>query len=178
MTKHDINSENSEHHWPYLQTAGHIVLDLGCGIHGTTDVYQSSPVYFGEQGANKVIGVDGDSGTIGYFQNLINDSTLDENKYVFIQRFINDVNDVKDLLSIYNPTVLKCDIEGYETSLYGLEKDDLSNITALGIEYHTLEILDTITKKIEEWGFTIDVTARFAFVDAPQMGVLFCTKNK
>jgi len=61
--------------------------------------------------------------------------------------------------------------------MYDLTKDDMSNISDLGIEYHSLEILDKITEKIEEWGFKIDVKARFAFVEASHMGVLFCTRK-
>ena len=40
------------------------------------------------------------------------------------------------------------------------------------------EILENIIGKINEWGFTIKAKGRFAFVDCPQMGVLFCSKNK
>ena len=146
MTNHDILSENSEHHWPYLQTAGKVLLDLGCGRHDTSDLYQSSAVYLGEKGATKVVAIDGSASEIEYFTS----SNPNPNKYTFLHKFINNTDDIRELLKEYNPSVVKCDID----------------------------ILSNITEKLTDWGFTIDVTARFAFVDAPQMGVLFCTKNR
>ena len=34
-----------------------------------------------------------------------------------------------------------------------------------------------MTQKLAEWGFKIHTEAKFGFVDAPQMGVLFCSKK-
>jgi hypothetical protein len=48
----------------------------------------------------------------------------------------------------------------------------------LGIEYHNYDILEKMTQKIKDWGFDIHTEAKFGFVDAPQMGVLFCSKNR
>jgi len=174
MTNHDILSENSEHHWPYLQTAGKVLLDLGCGRHDTSDLYQSSAVYLGEKGATKVVAIDGNASEIEYF-NSVNPNP---SKYTFIHKFINNANDIRELLKEHNPSVIKCDIEEYETAFYDITSSELENVTDIAIEYHNLDILSNITEKLIDWGFTIDVTARFAFVDAPQMGVLFCTKNR
>ena len=45
------------------------------------------------------------------------------------------------------------------------------------MEYHSIDILNKISDKLIEWGFNIHTKARFAFVDAPQMGVLFCDRK-
>jgi hypothetical protein len=173
MKHHNIVSENSEHHWPYLNTLNKNLLDLGCGRHDTHDLSQSSPIYLGEKGAKKVIAVDANGGEIEYF----NQNNPDPRKYTFICKTINTPDDIKSLIREYNIEVLKIDIEGYETNLYDFTKEDFVNINDLGIEYHSYEILNNITKKIEEWGFNIDVEGKFAFVEAPQMGVLFCSKK-
>jgi hypothetical protein len=52
----------------------------------------------------------------------------------------------------------------------------MANVVEFGLEYHTLDILNQMTQKIKEWGFEIHTEAKFGFVDAPQMGVLFCSK--
>jgi len=172
MRNHKIQSENSQHHWPYLNTKNHLVLDLGCGRHDTSDIHQSSPIYFGDNGAIKVIAIDARESEIDYF----NSQNPNTEKYTFIHMFINTADDIKNLIKEYNPTVIKCDIEEYETVFYDISKDDMKNIVEFGLEYHTLDILEKMTKKIEDWGFNIHTKAEFGFVNAPQMGVLFCSK--
>jgi hypothetical protein len=172
MNQHTIHSENSEHHWPYLNTEGKVLLDLGCGRHETNGLSQSSAVYLGEKGATKVIAIDGRDSEIQYF----NDNNPNPDKYTFISMFINTPNDIRNLIKEYNPTAIKCDIEEYETNFYDITKEEMANVVEFGLEYHTLDILNQMTQKIKEWGFEIHTEAKFGFVDAPQMGVLFCSK--
>lgn len=172
MINHTILSENSEHHWPYLNTKNKILLDLGCGRHDTNDLYQSSAVYLGEQGAIKVIAIDGRQSEIEYFQSV----NPNPEKYIFINQFINSSDDIRKLLQDYNPTSLKCDIEEYEINFYDITQEEMKNVTDIAIEYHNYDILEKITEKIKEWGFTINAEGKFGFVNAPQMGVLFASK--
>ena len=172
MRHHKILSENSEHHWPYLNVENHILLDLGCGRHDTHDPYQSSAIYLGEKGATKVIAIDSRIGEIEYFNSI----NTNMEKYTFFQKFINSPEDIRELLKQYNPTVIKCDIEEYEVNFYDISKEEMANVVEFGLEYHSLDILEKITEKIKEWGFEIHTEAKFGFVEAPQMGVLFCKK--
>jgi len=174
MKRHSILSENSEHHWPYLNSEGTILLDLGCGRHDTSDLYQSSAVYLGEKGAIKVIAIDGRNSEIDYF----NENNLNKEKYTFINQFICSSEDIRKLLKEYNPTAIKCDIEGYETNFYDITKEEMKDVFEFGLEYHNLDILNKMTEKIKEWEFDIHTEAKFGFIEAPQMGVLFCTKIK
>jgi len=174
MNTHSILSENSEHHWPYLNAEGHVLLDLGCGRHDTSELYQSSVIYLGEKGATKVIGVDARDGEINYF-NAVNPNP---EKYTFLHKYINSPEDIRELIRTYHPTVIKCDIEEYEVNFYDITKEEMSDVVEFGLEYHTLDILEKMTEKIKEWGFDIHTEAKFGFIEAPQMGVLFCSKNK
>jgi hypothetical protein len=174
MNKHSILSEDSKHHWPYFNSEGKILLDLGCGRHDTNDLYQSSAIYLGEKGATKVIAIDGRESEINYF----NDKNPNKEKYTFLHKFINNSEDIKELLKEYNPSAIKCDIEGYEINFYDITKEEMADVVEFGLEYHTLDILNTMTEKIKEWGFNIHTEAKFGFVNAPQMGVLFCSKNR
>jgi hypothetical protein len=173
MKQHSILSENSEHHWTHLNTDGKILLDLGCGRHDTNDLYQSSAIYLGEKGAIKVVAIDGREGEIGYF----NSENPNSKKYTFLHRFINSPEDIRELLKEYKPTAIKCDIEEYETNFYDITKEEMIDVTEFGLEYHSLDILEKMTQKLNEWGFEIHTEAKFGFVDAPQMGVLFCSKK-
>ena len=173
MNQHSIISENSEHHWPHLNVENKILLDLGCGRHDTNDLYQSSPIYLGERGAIKVIAIDGRESEINYF----NETNINKDKYIFIHMFINTPEDIRYLIKEYKPTAIKCDIEEYETNFYSITKEEMEDVIEFGLEYHTLDILEKMTQKLAEWGFKIHTEAKFGFVDAPQMGVLFCSKK-
>jgi hypothetical protein len=173
MEIYSITSEDSSIHWLPLNPQGKAVLDLGCGRHGTSKLEETSPVYLGEKEATKVVAVDGNGGEIEYYLQ----NKLDPEKYTFLHKNIEAPKDVLDLFEEHNIQVLKCDIEGYEVVLYHLDADDMKNITDLGIEYHTLDILERMKAKIEEWGFKIDVEAKFTYCEAPTMGVLFCTRK-
>jgi hypothetical protein len=172
MKQHNILSENSEHHWPYSNTKNRILLDLGCGRHDTHNLYQSSAVYLGELGATKVIAIDGRESEIEYF-NLAN---IDTKKYTFLHQFINTANDIRNLLNAYQPTAIKCDIEGFETVFYEITKEEMNDVLDFSLEYHSLEIREKMIQKITEWGFDIHTEGKFGFVSAPHMGVLFCSK--
>ena len=174
MKTYEITSEDSSIHWLPLNTSGKAVLDLGCGRHGTSKLEETSPVYLGEKGATKVVAVDGNGGEIQYYL----ESNLDPEKYTFIQQNIETPDDIRLLLQQHDIQVLKCDIEGYEVVLYHFDADDMKNITDLGIEYHTLDILERMKKKIEEWGFKVDAEGKFTYCEAPIMGVLFCTRKQ
>jgi hypothetical protein len=53
-----ITSEDSSVHWKHLEVSDKVVLDLGCGFWEIEDIQESSPVYFKNKGAKKIIGVD------------------------------------------------------------------------------------------------------------------------
>ncbi len=152
-----IKSEDSTDHWPYFDVDNHNVLDLGCGRWHTPDFEQLSPIYFSKK-ANLVIGVDCSQDEINFF----NDKTKDNPKFTFISECINNSKQVIDMISKYNITALKCDIEGAEESLLDLTKDDLSVIKEFAIEFHSDISKEEFKKKVIEWGFNIRVVASFS----------------
>jgi hypothetical protein len=165
-----IESENSTHHWPHFNITNHNVLDLGCGRWHTTDFDELSPIFFAKK-ANLVVGVDCSQDEINFF----NENTKEDSKFVFIHQCINNSNQVKEMITKYNITALKCDIEGAEEHLLNLTKDDLKSIDELAIEYHSEKLKQEFINKVVEWGFEIKITAQF--MNTPDyMGVLFCNK--
>ena len=172
MITYIIESEDSTDHWPYFNTLNHNVLDLGCGRWYTTKTEELSPIYFG-QTANKVVGIDGNIDDILFYIN----ETKGNSKYIFKHKLISSVEQVKDLINEYSITALKCDIEGAESILLDLTKEDLNNITELAMEFHSEELKQSYLNKVIEWGFDIKVKANFARTP-DYMGVLFCSKIK
>lgn len=172
MTIHNIQSENSIHHWAHFDVSNKVVLDLGCGRHDTHEIEHHSPTYFLQQGALRVLAIDTRQTEVDYFNSLQLENVQAKNM------FIDNADTIRFLLKETDATALKCDIEGWETVLYDLNVHDMEYITELAIEYHTIDIRENIICKIEEWGFSIISEGKFAFVHAPQMGVLFARKYK
>lgn len=173
MNIHNILSDNSEDHWKCIDTAGKIVLDLGCGRHGTSDINQSSSVYMGNKGAIKVVSLDARQGEINYF----NSSDLNFEKHTFICETISSTEQVRRLILDNSITCIKCDIEEWERVFYDISKEDLKNVVEFAVEYHNLDIRENFIRKFEEWGFEIHTEGKFAFLQGyDTFGVLFATK--
>lgn len=183
MINFEISSEDSELHWPYLEVENETVLDLGCGravYH--TDELQQSPLYLGEKlKAKKIIGIDGNPENnrteLDRVTNLVEEFGINiDNKYTFIWKMILKPEDLQYLITEYKITAIKCDIEGFETNFYDLNKQDMENVKIFALEYHTLEILERFQEKFIEWGFDVYAHGKFTYCDASQAGVLLAKK--
>jgi len=169
-----IQTEDSSDHWKFFNVKDHVVLDLGCGRWYTEQFDEFSPIYFGNQGARLVIGIDSSEDEILYF----NQATVGNPKYIFEHVNILATKDILDLLQKY-PTIsaLKCDIEGHERVLLNLNAGDLQTVSELAIEYHNKELNELFTKKVVEWGFNIKLNASMT-TNEDRMGVLFCNRGQ
>lgn len=174
MNHHSIVSENSNSHWLHMETNNRVLLDLGCGRNCTHHLHDSSPVYLGEKGALKVIGVDSNQDEINYF----NSTNINTEKYIFITKNLTSSEDLLTLINEYKPTAIKSDIEGWETIFYGLTKENMINVEELAIEYHNMDIFDETLKKMEEWGFNPHTNGKFQYGDYGHMGVIFASRIK
>ncbi len=183
MQYYNIISELSEHHWAPFDVSGKIVLDLGCGRNWTKLPEDSSPFYFGKSGATKVIGIDASEKEIEFLE--INNH--DKDKYKFLSSKITSIDDIRKLIAEYKPTAIKSDIEGYEIVFYDMKKEELAEVEVIAMEYHSNEILRSISGKMTEWGFIIHEKGKFTEdrnwlhmgsidVNPEEMGVLFCRR--
>jgi len=131
--------------------------------------------------AKKVIGIDGnpekDNTELNRVTNLVEELGINiDNKYTFICKMILNPEDLKQLITEFKITAIKCDIEGYETNFYELTERDMENVKTFALEYHTLEILERFQEKFIEWGFNVYAHGKFTYCDAPQAGVLLAKK--
>jgi hypothetical protein len=191
MIKFDIISENSVDHWPHLDLNGKILLDLGCGrAIAHEDEFQQSPIFLGESGPIKVVGVDGnpeggplinnwngEPSEIERLKKFVEDKGLNKDgKYTFIWSMILSPDGLRYLIKQNGITAIKCDIEGYATNFYDLTKEDMQTVDVFALEYHTYDILDNFHKKFVEWGFTVYAEGTFTYCDASGAGVLLAKK--
>jgi ubiquinone/menaquinone biosynthesis C-methylase UbiE len=161
-----INSEDPKIHWSDItDVTGRVVLDLGCGWVGEG----STPGYFLERGAAKVIGVDATQSDVDKLKGRYPDQT-------FICRVVCDAPDLQRLLDDHNPDVIKMDIEGWEIVLDKI--NDLKNVTEVAIEYHDFNCKSIVIKKLSEWGFDIFAVNSFGYhcTDTKIMGVIHARK--
>lgn len=157
VTEHFIASEDSSIHWEPFDSKDHVVLDIGCGRWGVDKLEETSPIYFANQGAVRVIGVDMNYDDIQYYKT----NTEGNDKYIFICDTVTNRTEVVELINEYNPTALKIDIEGWETALLECSAQELENIREIAIEYHSVELNRLSYKKIVEWGFTPHTVSKF-----------------
>jgi hypothetical protein len=176
MIEFNIESEDSSDHWRHLDPKGKNFLDLGCGRwcsrEGSWDGLlheEFSPIWIGENGANKVVGVDSSINEINYF----NENNTDKDKFIFIHESINNEDQLKDLIKKYDINAIKCDIEGYEIHFLNFSKEDLKNINVFAVEYHSHDIKNKFTEKLNYWGFNIYAHGKL-WIDG--LGVLFAKK--
>lgn len=157
IAEHLISLEESSVHWQPFHPSGHVVLDIGCGRWGVHQLEETSPIYFGNHGAVRVVGVDMNCGDINYYK----ERTSDDPKYTFICKSIQGKKDIIDLIVEYQPTALKIDIEGSEIALLECSSEDLAGISEIAIEFHSVELNNLSRNKIIEWGFNLHTRSNF-----------------
>lgn len=162
----EITCENPDEHWKPITVNGGIVLDLGCGFNDedSRNKRWSSPYYFKKENAQLIIGVDINNDDIIILKNEI------KNNSIFITDKIDDGN-IQSYIDRYNPTHLKCDIEGGEVAIINSDPKTIKNAA---IEVHTPEIRKQFLDWFLRWGFSLygDLSLR----GHPHISVLFASR--
>ena len=150
---HYIESEHPDHHWHLLKTNNETVLDLGCGFHLMEPGWETTPGYFINKGAKKVIGIDPENNDIIQFGSLYPN-------HEFYTDLIDSIDKLNYFINNYNVTSLKMDIEGAEV-VFIESNDTYPTLKHVAIETHSKEILNNMIKKLLELGFEIDTVCTF-----------------
>jgi SAM-dependent methyltransferase len=167
MNEFTIPSESPSVHWPDINVKGKRVLDLGCGRWEATEVEETTPHYFLQEGAEFVAGVDSSEDETKYFrlQNLPN------TKFATLK--IEHKNTLLQIIENFNINVIKSDIEGKEILFLDCTKEELAKIDSLYIEYHGHYIREKLEDKLPALGFTIIKIGKL-WVDG--FGVIFAER--
>ena len=166
-----VHSENPLEHWSDLkEVENKVVLDLGCGW--LFQPHESTPEYLLNRGASKVIGVDVACSEIEQLKEKYPD-------HIFICKAITGVESLLELLSEYQPAVIKMDIEGHEAHIQHITSEQFSCVEEVAIEYHNHECKRILTEKLEEFGFEIFAINQFGWfcTDIKQMGIMHAKRK-
>lgn len=165
-----VHSENPTEHWSDItDLTDKIVLDLGCGW--LFQPFESTPDYFVNRGAKKVIGIDVSCGEIEQLK-------LKYPDHVYICMAIQKLEDLTNLFKEHQPQVIKMDIEGYESLMKDVTKEDFASVEEIAVEYHNPECKKILTNKLAELGFEIFALNQFGWfcTDINQMGIMHAKK--
>jgi len=148
-----IKSENPEDHWDLLTVENQIVLDLGCGFHMIEEGWQSTPEYFINKKAKKIIGVDAADKDIRKLKSLFH-------KHDFYHDIIDSVDKINNYIINNNITSLKMDIEGEEVHFINSE-NEFPTLKYVAIESHNKNLLNSLIVKLNNLKFNIDTVCTF-----------------
>lgn len=167
-----VTSEDPIEHWSDMQLIkDSVLLDLGCGW--LFQPHQSTPEYFINMGASKVIGVDVSCLEIEQLKEKYPD-------HIFICKAITSTKDILDFIIEYSPSVIKMDIEGHEAHLKDINKEQFSCVEEVAIEYHNPECKKILIDKLTEFEFEIFNINQFGWfcTDINQMGIMHAKRIK
>jgi hypothetical protein len=149
-----IFSENSSEHWAFLFVEDLNVLDLGIGRWGVNEVEETSPAFFKNNKAKKIIGIDCDKNEVNFFKEHFSKNYHDESEFRCMH--IKNRNDLAFLLSENEINVIKCDIEGGEINLFKLKLQEYLTLQHVAIEYHSAVLLRQLLKVNNlQWKFNV-----------------------
>jgi hypothetical protein len=164
-----IFSEKSSEHWAFLPVDGLNVLDLGIGRWGVDKIEETSPVFFKNKNAKKIIGVDCDKNEVEFFEDYFSKNYSDGS--MFKCMFIKNSHDLSLLISSNNINGIKCDIEGEEINLFKLKLQDYPTLQHVAIEYHSTVLLRQLLNVNNlQWNFK--VVNHSVFSQNSNMGVI------
>lgn len=169
-----IFSENSSEHWSKLNVDEMTVLDLGIGRWGTNNISETSPVYFKNKNAVLIVGVDSDKNEVDFYKQYFSENYSDGS--IFINKVIDNSEELYSLISNYKINAIKCDIEGAEIYLIKLKLQEFGSLKTVAVEYHSpLLLKQIINVNSLEWKF--DIIDHSIFSAHPQMGVITFVNN-
>jgi hypothetical protein len=166
-----VHSENPIEHWSDIQILqDKTVLDLGCGW--LFQPHESTPEYFINRGASKVVGVDVACSEIEQLKEKYPD-------HIFVCKAVTSVEDLLELISEYQPSLIKMDIEGHESHMQYITPEQFSCVEEIAVEYHNPECKRILTEKLEEFGFEIFALNQFGWfcTDINQMGIMHAKRK-
>lgn len=133
----NINTEEPDVHWGFLDIKDKIVLDLGCGKWWSSI---STAEWFLNEGAKQVIGVD------------LSPMSIDRYNFIMKAERIDSSEQLQTLIDEYNPDIIKCDIEGAESYFDNIDSLP-EKVKQFAVEYHDNNTKLICEKAIKRWNF-------------------------
>lgn len=169
-----INTENPNSHWEFMECSGEVVLDLGCGrwehVEYRDPSWPTTPEYLIQKGASKVYALDSDPAEFEWFR-----TTFQNNQNITpILGMIRTAEDATYLLKKYTPTVVKMDIEGFENTFLNISDECFDSVKFYAIEAHSEFLFIEFMNKFKNRGYQI--VGIIELIHAPGIKVIFAKK--
>jgi hypothetical protein len=163
-----ITSESPDVHWKFLPTKDETILDLGCGINSE---FTPTPVYWIQNGAKQVYGVDPGQDSYNWFN-----TNFKLKNFLPIMDWVDRLEKFEFYINATKPTVMKIDVEGSEIFLMGLKPELLEGVRHIGIEYHNLSCLLACEHLFKDNGYEMEYY-KFDHLDIEYQGVIYGHKK-
>jgi len=121
-----------------------VILEVGSD-------YGSTAYYFFTRGAKKVISVE----AIPRLYKQALENLNGDTKWIPLCIVILKSQQLEDLITDYNPTLLHMDCEGCEARLLDISNNMFDNIEWIQLEIHTKELHEKFLNKFEKLGYTL-----------------------
>lgn len=164
-----ITTEDPKEHWGFCRIQDRVVLDLGHGLwHENT---KPTALYFLEQGAQKVVGVDPSQPSYNWYA-----QNLKTSKFIQHCDFIDSTDKLRMYIEYYKPELIKSDIEGSEIYFNNITKEDMEYVKEIAVEVHNLAATIVIKRMAEEWGMEIVDQYQLMNINPDGMSVIHMKK--
>ena len=134
--------EDYEKHWNHADFKQKKVLDLGAD-------YGSTAAWFRKKGSREVIAVEAEKELYAKLEHYSENRSW----LTVINEFIDSSNKIDQLVTNFNPQIVKVDIEGAEKNL--LNCDKLADVSTWLIEAHSEQIRVELTSHFQRIGFSV-----------------------
>lgn len=171
-----ITSERPADHWAFLTVRDRVVLDAGCGMWAGLPYPEATPLFFAAAGAARVLGADYDPSS---FPGIVSEArSAGVGGLIHLRkRQVTTPDCWRWLLhgwGGYEPTVVKCDVEGAEVHLDGLSASDVAAVDEWAVEYHGAEAREIVLRALLRWGYAVRLVEIGGY-PAERVGVFHAT---
>jgi hypothetical protein len=164
-----IKTENPSEHWSFLPIKDETILDLGDGLNSE---FTPTPVYWIQNGASQVFGVDSSQQSYDWYKQNYNIKN-----FLHIMDWVDSLEKFEWYFKASKPSVVKIDTEGSEIFLMGIKPELVEGVKHIGIEYHNLSALLSCEHFLRDNGYEIEYY-KFEHLDIDYQGVIHGKKIK
>jgi hypothetical protein len=170
-----VDNENPNEHWEFIHCNNKVAVDLGCGrwekVEKRDASWPTTPEFLIQRGASIVYAFDIDADEIEWYQKNISTKM----KVKAAQANLNNIEIIRKIYQQFQPKIIKCDIEGYESLLLELTDEEFKSVDLYAVETHSNDLYNKFIDRFTKTGYNI--VAVIDLIHAPLMKAIFAQKE-
>jgi hypothetical protein len=167
----EVNTENPEEHWEFIECKNQVAIDLGCGrwehVEFRDQSWPTTPEWLLIKGASEVHAYDIIPSEVEWYNTVL----APTKKITAYTKNINSVNSIREILNAHKPTVVKSDIEHMEKYFLELSDEEFSSVKFFAVETHTEQLYNEFIDRFNKLNY--NVVATIVLTHAFPMKVIF-----